>query len=73
MPGIGLVKRKDLIGYLWALGFEGAVWGGDHQYMRGRGRKVRIPNPHGEDISRGLLIRILQQAGIEREEWELLR
>jgi predicted RNA binding protein YcfA (HicA-like mRNA interferase family) len=46
--------------------------GGDHQYMKGRGIKLRIPNPHTEDIGRGLLVRILRQAGIEREEWEAL-
>jgi hypothetical protein len=36
----------------------------------GRGIKLRIPNPHAQDISRGLLVRILRQACIEREEWE---
>ncbi len=70
MPAIGPVKRKDLIAGLRALGFEPPVAGGDHQYMKGRGRRVRIPNPHMEDISRGLLVRILRQAGIEREEWD---
>jgi predicted RNA binding protein YcfA (HicA-like mRNA interferase family) len=46
--------------------------GDDHQYMKGRGIKLHIPNPHTEDIGRGLLVRILRQAGIEREEWEAL-
>jgi predicted RNA binding protein YcfA (HicA-like mRNA interferase family) len=40
--------------------------------MQGRGRKLRIPSPHGEDIGRGFLLRILRQAGIERDEWESL-
>jgi hypothetical protein len=40
--------------------------------MKGRGIKLRIPNPHTQDISRGLLVRILRQARIEREEWEAL-
>jgi hypothetical protein len=40
------------------------VSGGDHQYMKGRGRKLRIPNPHANDIGHGLLVRILRQAGI---------
>jgi predicted RNA binding protein YcfA (HicA-like mRNA interferase family) len=61
-----------LIANLRASGFKGPVSGGDHQYMRGRGRKLRIPNPHTEDIGRGLLIRILRQGGITREEWEAL-
>jgi predicted RNA binding protein YcfA (HicA-like mRNA interferase family) len=72
MPAIGPIKRKDLIVCLRALGFEPPVSGGDHQYMKGRGRKLRIPNPHAEDIGRGLLVRILRQAGIERGEWEAL-
>src|ERR1039457_6165096 len=42
----------------------GGVSGGDHQYMKGRGRKLRIPNPHANDIGHGLLVRILRQAGI---------
>jgi hypothetical protein len=40
--------------------------------MKGRGRKLRIPNPHNEEIGRGLLVRILREAGIRREEWESL-
>jgi len=30
---------------------------------------LKIPNPHGQDISVDLLIRILRQAGISRKEW----
>jgi predicted RNA binding protein YcfA (HicA-like mRNA interferase family) len=72
MPAIGPIKRKDLIACLRALGFGPPVSGGDHQYMTGRGRRLRIPNPHTADIGRGLLVRILRQAGVEREEWEAL-
>jgi predicted RNA binding protein YcfA (HicA-like mRNA interferase family) len=72
MPPIGPIRRKDLIGYLRALGFEPPVSGGDHQYMKGRGRKLRIPNPHAAEIGRGLLVRILRQAGVDRKEWESL-
>jgi predicted RNA binding protein YcfA (HicA-like mRNA interferase family) len=72
MPAVGPIKRGDLIRYLRALGFEPPVSGGDHQYMRGRNRKLRIPNPHSEDVGRGLLVRILRQGGITREEWEAL-
>jgi predicted RNA binding protein YcfA (HicA-like mRNA interferase family) len=72
MPAIGPIKRRDPISCLRILGFEPPVSGGDHQYMKGRGRRLRIPNPHTEDISRGLLVRILREAGIERVEWEAL-
>jgi hypothetical protein len=30
---------------------------------------VAIPNPHRGDISRSLLLRILKEAGVSREEW----
>ena len=72
MPAIGPIKRREVIAYLRGLGFEPPVSGGDHQYMRGRGRKLRIPNPHTEDIGRGLLVLILRQGGIDRAEWEAL-
>lgn len=32
--------------------------------------RVHIPNPHGEDISGGLLARLLREGHISREEWE---
>jgi hypothetical protein len=31
--------------------------------------KLFIPNPHGGEISRGLLARILRQAEIDRDVW----
>jgi hypothetical protein len=30
---------------------------------------LTLPNPHRDEISPDLLIRILRQAGISREEW----
>ena len=33
---------------------------------------IRIPNPHQTDIGRELLLRILRQAGISRDDWEKL-
>ena len=72
MPRLGPIKRGDLIRYLRRAGFEEPVFSGGHAYMRGRGRKVRIPNPHQGDISEDLLHRILKQADISREDWEKL-
>ncbi len=34
--------------------------------------KLFIPNPHGGDISTGLLAKILRQAGIDRDQWTAL-
>ena len=32
--------------------------------------KLKLPNPHQGDIGRDLLKRLLDQAGITRDEWE---
>ena len=72
MPAFGPVKRRDLIRHLRQFGFEGPYSGGRHQFMVKEEIKLYIPNPHQGDISRGLLAKILRQAGIERDEWEKL-
>jgi len=72
MPQLGPIKRKDLIGYLRMLGFEGPHSGGKHQLMRLGSVTLRLPNPHRRDIGRELLVRILRQAGIAIEKWEKL-
>ena len=72
MPQFGAVKRKDLIRLLKHLGFEGPYSGGKHQYMIKGDITLRIPNPHHGDIGKELLIRILRQARINREDWEEL-
>lgn len=70
MPTFGSLKWRELVAYLQDLGFEGPFPGGKHQYMVREEFKLTIPNPHGEDISKNLLAKILRQAGISREEWE---
>lgn len=72
MPTFGPIKRKDLIHYLRQLGFTGPFSGGKHQFMMKESRTLRIPNPHQSDIGKELLIRILRQAGIDKDEWERL-
>ena len=72
MPAFGPIKRTDLIRYLRRAGFEGPYGGGKHAVMLKPPRRVVIPNPHGPDIGRQLLARVLQQAGLTREEWEAL-
>ena len=70
MPPFGPIKRRDLIRALRRLGFEGPYAGGNHQFMVKDALKLYIPNPHGGDISRPLLAKILKQAGISKDEWE---
>lgn len=72
MPLVGPIKRDDLIRALRKAGFEGPYAGGKHQFMVRDELRLTIPNPHAGEISRPLLIRLLRQAGIDREEWERL-
>ena len=72
MLPFGPIKRRDLIRCLKQLGFDGPYAGGRHQFMAKGDLILRIPNPHQADIGKELLARILQQAGISREEWEKL-
>jgi predicted RNA binding protein YcfA (HicA-like mRNA interferase family) len=72
MPPLGPIKRKDLLRYLKQLGFEGPYAGGKHQFVIKGDLSLRVPNPHQADIGKELLIRILRQAGISRDEWEKL-
>lgn len=51
------------------LGFDGPYSGGRHLFMVKNGLKIRIPNPHGEDVSKDLIAEILRQAGISPKEW----
>jgi len=72
MPPFGPIKHRDLVKALRKAGYEGPFSGGKHLYMVRGDVVLTIPNPHGKDIGRGLLSRILEQANIEREEWEKL-
>ena len=36
------------------------------------GIRLVLPNPHQGDISTGVLVRLLRQAGIEQATWEQL-
>lgn len=63
------VSRRELIQRLRRLGFEGPFTGGRHEFMVRREIRLVIPNPHRQEISTDLLVRILRQAGVSREEW----
>ena len=72
MPQFGPLSRRDFIRYLRRLGFEGPYSGGNHQYMVRDKTRLVLPNPHRGDIGRGLLNKILAQAGVSRTTWERL-
>jgi predicted RNA binding protein YcfA (HicA-like mRNA interferase family) len=65
------ISRRELIRKFRALGFEGPFSGGKHQFMVKSERKIRIPNPHGnQEIDTSLLSEILRQAKISHHEWD---
>ncbi|MGA2297938.1 MAG: type II toxin-antitoxin system HicA family toxin [FCB group bacterium] len=72
MPPIKPLKRKELIYFLKKAGFEGPFSGGKHQFMLKNDITIRIPNPHEKDIEKSLLLKILKQADITKDEWEKL-
>jgi predicted RNA binding protein YcfA (HicA-like mRNA interferase family) len=72
MPPWKPLKRRELVSALRRAGFAGLYSGGRHEFMQRGDLVLTIPNPHGGDISMGLLILILRQAGISRKEWERL-
>ena len=72
MPPLRAIKRLELIRLFKQVGFEGPYAGGKHEYMIKDNLKVWIPNPHRGDISSVLLVQVLRQAEISREEWEEL-
>ncbi|RKY05584.1 hypothetical protein DRP77_00570 [Candidatus Poribacteria bacterium] len=63
------VSHRELVSKLRALGFEGPYGGGKHLFMVRGNLRLVIPNPHGGEISVGLLRRILKRAGVSVEEW----
>jgi hypothetical protein len=50
----------------------GPYSGGKHQFMIKDEIQLTIPNPHQSDIGINLLMKILKQAGISRQQWEKL-
>ncbi|MBI2627289.1 MAG: type II toxin-antitoxin system HicA family toxin [Parcubacteria group bacterium] len=64
------ISWRKLVQKFKSLGFDGPHSGGRHLFMIKGGLKVRIPNPHGKDISRHLVVEILKQAGISHNDWD---
>jgi len=72
MALVNPISRRELIRNLRSLGFDGPVARGKHEIMRRGNKWAIIPNPHRGDISKGLLAKVLREAGVSREEWEKL-
>jgi predicted RNA binding protein YcfA (HicA-like mRNA interferase family) len=72
MPQFGPIKQKELVRCLRLYGFDGPYSGGKHLFMVKGDITMTIPNPHKGDIRKELLMKILRQAGVSKEEWEKL-
>ncbi len=70
MSRLAPVSRREFVRRLRALGFAGPYVGGRHEFMLKEERRLILPNPHRGDISVALLLRLLEQAGVTRDEWE---
>jgi predicted RNA binding protein YcfA (HicA-like mRNA interferase family) len=66
------IKWRELVRRLRAAGWDAPEGGGKHPVMWKAGQKLIIPNPHKGDIDWSLTKRILDQAGISRDDWERL-
>ena len=69
MSKLNPISHKELLKKLKRFNFEGPFSGGKHLYMIKGNLRLTISNPHRKEIGVDLLIRILNQAGISREEW----
>ena len=69
MAALSPCSRREFIRKLRVLGYDGPYTGGKHEYMTKKGATVTVPNPHGSDISVGLLSRILRTAKISHNDW----
>jgi predicted RNA binding protein YcfA (HicA-like mRNA interferase family) len=70
VPKLSPLSFNELIRRLRKFGFEGPYGGGKHLYMIKENLRLNVLNPHSrKEIGIDLLIRILKQAGITREEW----
>ncbi len=63
------LKWRELVSGLKEFGFDGPFAGGKHLFMTKGDLVLTVPNPHRADIGQDLLIRLLKQANISREEW----
>lgn len=70
MPPAHPLSRREFIQRLRELGFHGPYAGARHEFMVRGSVRLIIPNPHQGAISTALLLRILRQAGVSRDEWE---
>ena len=74
MTKLVLISGRKLCKILERLGFQKIHQVGSHaRYMHTDGRKTVVPIHGDEELGKGLLIEILKQTKISREEYDKLR
>ena len=64
------VRAREVIRFLESLGFRQARQRGSHKFFRHRdGRTATVPDHKGEDLGRGILAKILRDAGTKPAEF----
>ena len=70
MPQLPILSSRELIAALEKAGFESVRQKGSHLRLRHPdGRVVTVPVHPGQDISRGLLRKILRDAELTRDQF----
>jgi len=68
------ISGKEFCKILEKLGFEKIYGKGSHvRFIHSDGRKTVVPVHNNEDLGKGLLLEILRQIKITKEEYEELR
>jgi len=69
-----VISGKELCKIIENLGFKKVHQVGSHvRYVHANGRKTTIPVHGNEELGKGLLLEILKQVKLTREEYEKLR
>ena len=64
------VRPRELIRFLERLGFRQVRQQGSHRFFRHPdGRTATVPEHRGEDLGRGILAKILRDAGVKPAEF----
>lgn len=64
------VRPREVVRFLESLGFVQVRQRGSHKFFRhADGRTASVPDHKGEDLGRGILAKILRDAGVKPAEF----
>lgn len=74
MSKLPIISARDMISLLVRLGFQEIRQKGSHRFFaHSDGRNTVVPDHPGEDLSRGLIRKILRDVELSVDEYEKLR